>query len=64
MLKTIGQLKQEYNLDRGTLLKAAKVPHLLGKAAAQSGHIWLINDESEQFKSWLEKHQTMKVGKS
>lgn len=56
MNKTIGQIRQEYNLDRGTLLKAAKVQHLLGNAAKKSGHIWLIDDESEQFKTWLARH--------
>ena len=56
MDKTIGQLCSEYNLDRGTLLKAAKVPRLLGNAAKQSGHIWLIDDESEQFKHWIQRH--------
>jgi hypothetical protein len=57
MDKTIGQLCKEYDLDRGTLLKAAKSHRLLGKAAKQSGHIWLIDDESEQFKLWLHNHQ-------
>ena len=58
--KTIGQICQEHSLDRGTLLKAAKVPHLLGTVSRQSGHIWLIDDESEQFKSWLARHLNMK----
>ena len=55
-MKTIGQITQEYHLDRGTLLKAAKIPHLLGDVATQSGHIWLIDDASDQFKAWLKAY--------
>lgn len=51
-MKTIKEISEERGIDRSTLLKAAQ-RDAFGDAAKQSGATWLINDESEEFKTWL-----------
>jgi hypothetical protein len=51
-MKTIKEICVERQLDRSTLLKAAK-RGVFGETARQSGKTWLIDDESEAFKKWL-----------
>lgn len=49
-MKTIKELSVERSLDRSTLLKAAQQGRI---PARQSGRTWLIDDESDDFQTWL-----------
>ena len=49
-MKTIKEIGVERSLDRSTLLKAAQRGAI---PARKSGETWLIDDESELFKQWL-----------
>jgi predicted site-specific integrase-resolvase len=53
--KTINEVCKDTRLSRFTLSHAAK-GGLLKKAAHQSGKYWLIDDEHEDFKKWLQEH--------
>lgn len=56
-MKTIKEISAERKLDRSTLLKAAQ-RSVFGGAARRSGSTWLIDDESEAFKTWLAGSKT------
>jgi len=49
-MKTIKELSEIHGLDRSTLLKAARQGRVPAKL---SGAIWLVDEESEIFKDWL-----------
>jgi hypothetical protein len=53
-MKTIAEIAQERGVHRTTLNKAID-NHLLheGISVRKSGSIWLIDEESDEFKTWL-----------
>jgi len=52
-MKTIKELSVLHQIDRNTLFCAAKQGRI---PARQSGTTWLIDDEHDDFKAWLEAH--------
>jgi hypothetical protein len=56
-MKTIKQISVEHHLNRSTLLKAAQ-RGTFADAATQSGTIWLVDDSSQLFLSWLTGSKT------
>jgi len=60
MEKVISEVAQEYDLSRFTLQQVASKGTI---PARQSGDIWLIDDDTEEFKSWLAKHRSLPGGK-
>lgn len=53
-MKTIKELSVERSIDRSTLLKAAQRGAI---SARKSGDTWLVDDESELFKQWLDSRK-------
>lgn len=49
-MKTIKEVSVECGVHRTTLNKAVKLKII---PARKSGDIWLIDEESEEFKKWL-----------
>jgi len=52
-MKTIKEISVEHGIHRVTLNKAIDRGSL---PARQSGNIWLVDDESDAFRKWLEAH--------
>jgi hypothetical protein len=56
-MKTLNEVAAEYGLKvRGSALQKAVKDGIFGVAARKSGHIWLIDDESDVFQKWLAAH--------